>query len=286
MLINSLAASPADMDPPLGASGHDLDHATTTREVRAMEDPFEDVFESDQPPRTATSALDDQTSSSSNTDHPPSAAAAAAAASRSGFSTNEVSDVPRLQAIHSTAGYRDGVSTAKEKFLQEGFDEGFALGAELGRIVGHLLGAVEAAHAALEKAGRISAAVDDAQDGRAAAVAAAAAASSDGSLSRIVDAGLLARVADLLEKAREELSLAHVFGQAHFDRDGIWTYAVENDAAPSSSASPENEDETVTFARVARAHPIVLEWTRHLDALAAELGMDLDRVRSIDAASD
>jgi len=35
---------------------------------------------------------------------------------------HEPSDIPRLRSEHSTSGYRDGLSTAKNATIQEGFD--------------------------------------------------------------------------------------------------------------------------------------------------------------------
>ncbi|KAK3700400.1 Essential protein Yae1, N terminal [Vermiconidia calcicola] len=53
------------------------------------------------------------------------------------------SDIPRLRTQHTTAGYRDGLSTSKESHVQAGFDEGYALGAELGLRGGWVLGVLE-----------------------------------------------------------------------------------------------------------------------------------------------
>ncbi|KAG5999876.1 hypothetical protein E4U21_006167, partial [Claviceps maximensis] len=50
------------------------------------------------------------------------------------------SDIPRLQTEHATAGYREGITAAKESSIQPGFDEGFSLGAALGSHAGRLLG--------------------------------------------------------------------------------------------------------------------------------------------------
>src|ERR1700761_7278498 len=55
----------------------------------------------------------------------------------------QVSDVPRVQAAHTTAGYRDGIAVAKAEYVQAGFDEGYGLGGEVGRAVGWILGALE-----------------------------------------------------------------------------------------------------------------------------------------------
>ncbi|KAL9627309.1 MAG: hypothetical protein Q9204_006660, partial [Flavoplaca sp. TL-2023a] len=53
------------------------------------------------------------------------------------------SDIPRLRAIHSTEGYREGISYAKHQAAQPGFDEAYPLGAILGLRVGYILGVLE-----------------------------------------------------------------------------------------------------------------------------------------------
>lgn len=52
-------------------------------------------------------------------------------------------DVARLRSIHTTAGYREGLSEAKDRALQPGFDEGYSLGAALGMRAGLIVGIVE-----------------------------------------------------------------------------------------------------------------------------------------------
>lgn len=103
-------------------------------------------------------------------------------------SSHHPSDIPRLQQEHATAGYRDGITSAKAASAQAGFDEGFGLGAVVGARAGRVLGVVE---------------------GLAGAVP------GDGRLQR------------LLEDARKELGVVSVFGQGYWDREGVWRYEVE-----------------------------------------------------------
>jgi hypothetical protein len=56
---------------------------------------------------------------------------------------DQISDIPRLRSIHVTAGYREGISSSKNKKIQQGFDEGYALGSEIGYQVGWILGVLE-----------------------------------------------------------------------------------------------------------------------------------------------
>lgn len=53
------------------------------------------------------------------------------------------SDIARLRSEHTTAGYREGVATAKANSVQAGFDEGFSLGATIGLEAGQILGFLE-----------------------------------------------------------------------------------------------------------------------------------------------
>lgn len=103
------------------------------------------------------------------------------------------SDMRRLQTEHETAGYREGITAAKESHMQEGFDEGFSLGATLGLRAGQLLGTLEA--------------IADAVKGQADGAAAAA--------------------QRLLDEARQDLSTGRVFDPEYWAPDGNWTYEVE-----------------------------------------------------------
>lgn len=95
---------------------------------------------------TATKVLDDIFSSSPNNGHHSTTHMAPAEES--------LSDLPALRRQHVTAGYREGLSIAKAKTIQAGFDAGYPLGVELGLTVGRVFGILEAIIAATEKSGR------------------------------------------------------------------------------------------------------------------------------------
>ncbi|KAK4132819.1 hypothetical protein BT67DRAFT_463428 [Trichocladium antarcticum] len=59
------------------------------------------------------------------------------------------SDIPRLSQAHTNAGYRDGITLAKARTAQAGFDEGYGLGATIGARAGQLLGVLEGLAAAV-----------------------------------------------------------------------------------------------------------------------------------------
>lgn len=102
------------------------------------------------------------------------------------------SDIPRLRSTHSTAGYRAGISTSKERSLQPGFDEGYSLGAVFGLRVGYILGVLQ---------GLCSALSPGSEGGK----------------------GLR----QLAKEAREDLAIETVFGREWWAEDGIWRYEVQ-----------------------------------------------------------
>lgn len=103
------------------------------------------------------------------------------------------SDMHRLEAEHSTAGYREGISLGKEATLQKGFDEGYPLGAAIGLQAGHLLGMLEAIHEA----------------------------------SRTLSNDAVARVEQLLADARADLSVDQLFSSKYWTGTGDRSYEVD-----------------------------------------------------------
>ncbi|KAK0624610.1 hypothetical protein B0T17DRAFT_493297 [Bombardia bombarda] len=108
------------------------------------------------------------------------------------FSQSHPSDVPRLQAEHTTAGYRDGITDAKSSSVQAGFDEGFGLGATIGAHVGQLLGVLEGL-----------------------------------AFAELVQGQTTPPPETLLVSAQLELSVQSVFGKDYWAEDGTWTYDEE-----------------------------------------------------------
>ena len=68
-------------------------------------------------------------------------------------SAQPLSDLPALRRQHVTAGYREGLSLAKAKTIQSGFDSGYPSGVELGMRVGRVLGVLEGVISAVGKDG-------------------------------------------------------------------------------------------------------------------------------------
>ncbi|KAM3505022.1 hypothetical protein MY10362_003208 [Beauveria mimosiformis] len=161
-------------------------------------------------------------------------------------------DMSRLQAEHSTSGYREGVSVAKEASIQPGFDEGFSLGASIGQKAGHLVGILEGISNALEPLGN------------------------DKSM----------EAAQLLGQAREDLSTQHIFSPEYWAPDGNWTYQVgpqgeESDVvfADVAAAHPLIKKWTVIVDTQ------VQQWNIQLDILRDETGHRVDIISDEQAKS-
>ncbi|MCJ1440829.1 MAG: Essential protein Yae1, N terminal [Stictis urceolatum] len=67
-----------------------------------------------------------------------------------GLQPSITSDIPRLRTTHTTAGYRDGIASARDEAVQPGFDEGHLLGAAIGIRAGYLIGVMEGIVAGIE----------------------------------------------------------------------------------------------------------------------------------------
>ncbi|KZZ93338.1 ABC1 domain containing protein [Moelleriella libera RCEF 2490] len=105
---------------------------------------------------------------------------------------SHLSEVPRLETEHTNAGYREGITAAKETSIQAGFDEGYSLGATLGSRAGQLLGLIEGIAEALS---------DQSGEARDAA-------------------------AQLQTEARKDLSAKSIFSAEFWASDGNWNYQV------------------------------------------------------------
>jgi hypothetical protein len=149
---------------------------------------------------------------------------------------NEPSDIPRLRSAHSTAGYRDGISSAKSTTIQEGFDEGYSLGAVMGLEVGIILGVLEGIRNAIQDIES-----DQASEKR--------------------------RVTTLLETARTDLQTEMVFGREWWGEDATWKYEVSGEALDGVG--------DFTFKEVVNSHPVISKWKRVVKVEAEKRGLDL-----------
>lgn len=58
-------------------------------------------------------------------------------------SDTEIDPSKKLKDVHYKNGYVDGITSAKDQNLQQGFDETFTLGADLGYRVGRIIGKLQ-----------------------------------------------------------------------------------------------------------------------------------------------
>lgn len=149
---------------------------------------------------------------------------------------DEPSEVPRLRSAHSTAGYRDGITTAKGTTIQEGFDEGFGLGATMGLRIGSILGTLEGIYAAVAKPDTKRA---PALDEGGVQIGTGAQPETE-------------RLKALVVKARSDLRTEGVFSRQYWGEDGIWVYDVKESGGG--------------WKDVADAHPLIQSW----EAVVAE----------------
>ncbi|KAH6619296.1 hypothetical protein B0J18DRAFT_450838 [Chaetomium sp. MPI-SDFR-AT-0129] len=208
-----------------------------------------------------------------------------------------VSDIPRLSAAHSNAGYRDGITLAKARTAQQGFDEGYGLGATVGARAGQLLGVLEGLAAAVglhslsrgqrprSQGKRMGGQNGGGGSGRRHTVS---------GLGRNVGGGQgmvkdeegeeeeseeeeeARRISELLSEARRELSVVGVFDRQYWADDGTWRYEVSAPDGSSNNGYYRGMEEggLVVFADVAEAHPLLRKWDGIVRAEAARYGVD------------
>jgi hypothetical protein len=173
------------------------------------------------------------------------------------ISTSGPSDVARLQAAHSTAGYRDGVSTAKSSYVQAGFDEGYGLGGEIGRAVGSIIGSLE---------GLVATAIVMEKISDSSVVGAA-----DLHSKELVNPENLQtlshRARATLTAAKKELDIGHIFGKDYITEDGVWKWVTDGD---------EN-DEGLLFRDIALKHPLVARWQTQVDQIIQEFHLNMNQ---------
>lgn len=222
--------------------------------------PLSDIFP-DSPPSTPP------TRSPNNLATSASAFATAEANNNNDDVINVASDMPRLRATHSTAGYRDGIAAAKTQWLQPGFDEGYSLGAVLGLRVGHMLGVLEGLCAALVRGE--SGKKDECEEGKDEAGRAEGGTEEEAK-----------RFTKLLAEAKTELALEKVFGKDWWGEDGIWKFPVEPAGAGAEKGhqnidrkDDDEEGEEVTFVEVADQHPLLARWSLAIKAEMHRMGI-------------
>lgn len=168
--------------------------------------------------------------------------------------STHATDMSRLQAEHSTSGYREGVSVAKEASIQPGFDEGFSLGATIGQRAGQLVGILEGISNALGP---------PLGDERA------------------------AEAEQLLDQAREELSTKHIFSPDYWAPDGNWTYPVDTHGGDEREVLFSDVAEAHPLIRkwAGIVEARVQQWNIQLDILRDETGPRVEIISDEQATS-
>lgn len=155
------------------------------------------------------------------------------------FGEEDPSSTGGIQRQHNTEGYREGVSSGKTEFMQEGFDEGYTIGARFALRVGWVRGTCSA----LAKVGKVM----DEEKG---------------------STELEERFKDLKKKAEEELDVNKVFSTDYFDEKGIWKYPVKG--------VDDEDTEEFTFDEVIESHPLISKWTALVVEETKKIGLELD----------
>lgn len=161
-------------------------------------------------------------------------------------------DMSRLQAEHSTSGYREGVAVAKEASIQPGFDEGFSLGATIGQKAGHLVGILEGISNALQPLGNERS----------------------------------AEAEQLLNQAREELNTKHIFSPEYWAPDGNWTYQVDPSGEEREVLFPDVAEAHPLLRKwTGIVDTQVQQWHIQLDILRDETGPRVEIISDEQAKS-
>ncbi|SCU86045.1 LAME_0D04280g1_1 [Lachancea meyersii CBS 8951] len=59
------------------------------------------------------------------------------------FQQEETAEIRKLRSVHAKRGYLDGITSAKDENLQQGFDSSYNVGSALGLRVGVILGELQ-----------------------------------------------------------------------------------------------------------------------------------------------
>lgn len=164
-----------DSSPTFGPTHFSTANAPPSPPFSAHNDPLDDIYGSapSSPVPDAQNPLDHDTSDDQK---------------------HEIlSDLPSRQRALDTDAYREGLSTSKGQYVQEGFDEGYSLGANLGQRVGYILGALQGFVMAWKGHDEVQ----------------------------------FQEAMTLWDSAQKELAIEELLGQNWVDEEGIWKWQVK-----------------------------------------------------------
>ncbi|EME86448.1 uncharacterized protein MYCFIDRAFT_151475 [Pseudocercospora fijiensis CIRAD86] len=150
------------------------------------------------------------------------------------------SDVARLRSLHVTNGYREGIATSKEQYIQAGFDEGYSLGGEIGLKAGWCLGALEGMCKGIRQSGNSEATL-----------------------------AVKHEALKLYEDAEKELKTEILFSAEYFSTEGISLFGV-------TLKEGQTEDD-IDVSDVAAAHPLIARWTKKVLQFAEKVALSLPK---------
>ncbi|KAJ5469694.1 Protein yae1 [Penicillium diatomitis] len=172
--------------------------------------------------------------------------------------TTEPSDLPSLRRQHVTAGYRDGVSTAKGEHVQRGFDAGFPVGAQLGMRAGTILGILEGILRGLED--RSSSGVIKKPAGRAAASRSNEACATE------------AKAQDLQTRKRDEVLKLYREAVKALSVQSVFAASATSADQASTSATGHAENAEVQLGR--KGDTVVTRWEEKMTVYQWEKNME------------
>ncbi|KAF7717047.1 Uncharacterized protein PECH_003942 [Penicillium ucsense] len=176
--------------------------------------------------------------------------------------TTEPSDLPSLRRQHVTAGYRDGVSTAKGEHVQRGFDAGFPVGAQLGMRAGTVLGILEGILRGLED--RSSSGVIKKPAGRAAAPRS--------NEPCATEAEAEAQAQDLRTRKRDEVLKLYREAVKALSVQSVFAGSAASADQASTSATGDAENAEVQLGR--KGDAVVTRWEERMTVYQWEKNME------------
>ena len=247
---------------------------------------FDDIFESDTEPR-----LRSETEVEECAHHTAKDSSLAVDSLNVADNTTEPSEVPLLERVHLTSGYRDGIADGKMQSVQAGFDEGYSLGAVIGLRAGWILGVFDGllgmmACAQRERLSAGKTGMAKERDG----LKYSQGASGNRQIAernedkkekfQIFNDASFRDLKDLHNQAKDELCAVHLFGSRFFGEDGIWLFDVPPSSSPSAFTATtgfSDSEADFTFEQIAKAHPSLKAWEEMVLRWAKKMSISIDR---------
>jgi hypothetical protein len=170
-----------------------------------------------------------------------------------------ISEVPRVEAQTSKAGYREGVASARDLMIQAGFDNGRGVGGEIGGHVGLIFSKLNPLEESAEN--QLKSVEMQLES---------AGSTEHPYTNKLLDVLYFANsVKSSMEKARRSLAVEQVLGAEFFTEDGQWNYPVLVDGGWTDPVLDRDRRAVTPPARlVAASHPSIQRWNHRANRLA------------------